>query len=101
LQDRYGALPEPVEKLMELMEIRVLCQKLHISRVKLKGHQAHLTIEPETPVTPQTIASLTDKRLKFLSEYQLSVTIDRKGWKQDIKTVKHTLKSLLGSNRAE
>jgi transcription-repair coupling factor (superfamily II helicase) len=101
LQDRYGALPEPVEKLMELMEIRVLCQKLHISRVKLKGHQACLTIEPETPVTPQTIASLVDKRLKFLSEYQLSVTIDRKGWKQDIKTVKHTLKALLGSNRAE
>jgi transcription-repair coupling factor (superfamily II helicase) len=101
LQDRYGALPEPVEKLMELMEIRVLCQKLHISKVKLKGHQAYLTVEPETPVAPQTIASLVDKKLKFLSEYQLSVTIDRKGWKKDIKTVKHTLKALLDSNRAE
>ena len=67
LQDRYGAIPEPVEKLMELLEIRVLCQKLHISKVKLKGHQAYLTVEPETPVTPQTIASLVDKRLKFLS----------------------------------
>lgn len=101
LQDRYGALPEPVEKLMELMEIRVFCQKLHISRARLKGHQALLTIEPETPVTPQAIASLVDKRLKFLSEYQLSVTIDRKGWRQDMKIIKHTLKALLGLNRAE
>lgn len=101
LLDRYGVLPEPVEKLMELLEIRVLCQKLHISKAKLKGHQALLTVEPETPVSPQAIASLADKRLKFLSEYQFSVTIDRKGWKQDIKTVKNTLKALMDSHRAE
>ncbi len=101
LLDRYGVIPEPVEKLMELLEIRVLCQKLHISSAKLKGHQAYLTVDSGTPLAPQAIASLTDKRLKILSEYQLSVSIDRKGWKQDIKTVKHTLKALLGSNRAE
>ena len=99
--DRYGVVPEPVEKLMELLEIRILCQKLHISKAKLKGHQAYLTVEPGTPVAPAAIASLVDKRLKFLSEYQLSVTIDRKGWRQDIKTVKHTLKALLSSHRAE
>ena len=99
--DRYGVVPEPVEKLMELLEIRILCQKLHISKAKLKGHQAYLTVEPGTPVAPATIASLVDKRLKFLSEYQLSVTIDRKGWRQDIKTVKHYLKALLSSHRAE
>ncbi len=101
LIDRYGPIPEPVEKLMELMEIRVLCQKLHISKAKLKGHQAHLTVEPGTPVAPASIASLGDKRLKFLSEYQLSVTIDRKGWKQDLKTIKNTLKTLLSCPRGE
>jgi transcription-repair coupling factor (superfamily II helicase) len=101
LLDRYGVIPEPVEKLMELLEIRVLCQKLHISSVKLKGHQAYLNVETGTPVAPQTIAALVDKRLKFLTEYQLSVTIDRKGWKQDTKTIKHYLKALLNSNRDE
>ncbi len=101
LLDRYGKLPEPVEKLLELLEIRVFCKKLHISNAKLKGHQATLTVEPETPVSPATIASLADKRLKFLSEYQLSVTIDRKGWRQDIKTIKQTLKALLSCARAE
>ncbi len=101
LIDRYGAIPEPVEKLMELLEIRVLCQKLHISSAKLKGHQAYLNVETGTPVAPQKIASLVDKRLKFLSEYQLSITIDRKGWKQDTKTIKHYLKALLNSSRDE
>ena len=101
LLDRYGILPEPVEKLMDLLEIRVLCQKLHVSKAKLKGHQAILTVEPGTPVTSATITSLKDKRLKFLSEYQLSVIIDRKGWKQDIKTIKNTLKALLSSHRVE
>jgi len=101
LLDRYGILPEPVEKLMDLLEIRVLCQKLRVSKAKLKGHQATLTVEPGTPVAPATITSLVDKRLKFLSEYQLSITIDRKGWKQDIKTIKNTLKALLSSHRVE
>ena len=99
--DRYGLIPEPVEKIMELLEIKILCQKLHISRAKLKEHQVSLTVEPGTPVAPAAIASLVDKRLKFLSEYQLSITIDRKGWKQDIKTVKHYLQALLGFHRAE
>jgi len=98
LLDRYGVLPEPVEKLMELLETRVLCQKLHISRANLKGHQATLTVEPGTPLAPAAMASVVDKRLKFLSEYQFTITIDRKGWRQDMKTVKHTLKALLGSH---
>jgi len=100
LLDRYGVFPQPVEKLMQLLEVRVLCQKLHISKAKLKENQAHLTVEPDTPMSPATIASLTDKRMKFISEYKISIKIDRKGWKDDFEQVKYYLQALLGlSNR--
>ena len=99
LLDRYGNLPEPVEKLLQLLDIRVLCQKLHISKARLKGSEAYLTVEPTTPMRPETIASLSDDRLKFLSEYQISIRIDRKGWKADIEKVKFYLQALLGLKR--
>jgi len=99
LQDRYGAFPEPVEKLLKLLEIRILCQKLHIFRARLQGGEAFLNVAPSTPLSPGAITSLVDKRIKFLSEYQISVQIDRKGWREDIETIKSYLQSLLESNR--
>ncbi|GJL78125.1 MAG: transcription-repair-coupling factor [Nitrospinaceae bacterium] len=101
LLDRYGKSPEPVEKLLQLLEIRVFCQKLHISKAKLKGNLAYLTVEPGTPMSPASMASLTDDRLKFISEYQISIKIDRKGWKQDMEKVKHYLNALLGDAHRE
>ena len=35
MQDRYGPLPEPVAKLLAILEIKLYCQKLHISRAKI------------------------------------------------------------------
>ncbi len=96
LLDRYGNCPEPVEKLMQLLEVRVLCQKLHISEAKLKDNHAYLTVEPSTPMSPEKIASLTDNKMKFLSEYKISIKIDRKGWKRDFEEVKYYLQALLG-----
>lgn len=95
LLDRYGSLPEPVEKLLQLLDVRVLCQKLHISKVKLKADHVYLSVEPTTPMSSESIASLADDRLKFLSEYQISVKIDRKGWKADIEMVKYYLQAFL------
>ncbi|MFQ5445102.1 MAG: transcription-repair coupling factor, partial [Nitrospinales bacterium] len=34
--DRFGRPPEPVEKLLLLLEIKILCQKLHISKARIQ-----------------------------------------------------------------
>ncbi|MBC8284942.1 MAG: transcription-repair coupling factor [Nitrospinae bacterium] len=92
--DRYGPHPEPVEKLMALLEIRVFCQLLHISKAKMKNRELFLTLLPTTPLSPETLASLFDERLKMISEFQIGILLDRKGWKSDFKAISNYLQKL-------
>ncbi len=94
LSDRYGPLPEPAQKLLALLKIRVLCQKLHFSKVEVKGGDACLTIEPGTPIAPEVLAAMVDPRLRLASEFQINIKIDRQGWREDIEIVEHYLSAL-------
>lgn len=98
LQDRYGNIPEPTDKLLVLMDIRILCQKIHISKAFMVGAEARLTIESSTPVSPEKIAGLIDKRMRFLSEYQLGIRVDRTGWKNDLDTIRLCLLEIYESD---
>ena len=94
LPDRYGTIPEPVEKLIVLITIKILCKKIHIRKAHMVMGEARLDIEPSTPVAPEKIAALTDYRVKFLSEFQLGIKVDRKGWKKDIHLITDYLKKI-------
>ena len=56
--------------------------------------EARLDIEPSTPVAPEKIATLTDYRMKFLSEFQLGIRVDRRGWKKDMHLIADYLKKI-------
>ncbi len=45
LTDRFGPMPTEVLSLLSLAEIRILCRKLHISRLKEKGDILEVTFE--------------------------------------------------------
>ena len=93
--DRFGPYPESIEKLLVLLEIRILCQKLHINQVHMKNGKAFMTLLPSTPVRPGSLAVILDERLKMLSEFQIGILLDRKGWKTDLKVVSKYLQKLL------
>ena len=93
--DRFGSYPESVEKLVALLEIRMFCQKLHINKVYMKNGKVFLTLLPSTPVRPESLATILDERLKMLSEFQIGIHLDRKGWKTDLKLVSEYLQKLL------
>ncbi len=99
--DRYGGLSEPAEKLLAMMDIRILCQKIHISKAVMVGREARLTIESATPVAPARIASLTDKKLRFLSESQVGITVKRKGWREDLNIIKNCLEKIYEPDTAQ
>ena len=44
--DRFGPYPEPIEKLLAILEIRMFCQKLHINQVHMKNGKVFLTLLP-------------------------------------------------------
>lgn len=93
--DRYGAFPEPLDKLIMALRIKILCRRLHFSKVMLKNEVVYLDIAPTTPVSSEKIMALLDRRFKLLSEYRLTISTDRKGWKKDMETIMYYLKKLL------
>jgi len=97
MSDRFGPHPEPVEKLLALLEIRVLCQKLHISKAEMKKGEVFLTLLPSTPLSPEDLTAFLDGRLKMLSEYQIGILLDRKGWQTDLKMISEYLQKLYRS----
>ncbi len=100
LRDRYGPLPEPVEKLLSLIDIRILCRRIHVSELKTREGVARLIIESSTPLDPEKAARLADKNMTFLSESRLGIRLPGKGWRHDIEFLKASLEKLLATVRA-
>ncbi len=97
LIDRYGPHPEPVAKLLALLEIRIFCQQLHISKIEMKQNEAYLHLLPSTPINPEKLTCLLDERLRIQSEYKVNIRLDRKGWKTDLKLIAVYLQKLVSS----
>ncbi|MEW6543966.1 MAG: transcription-repair coupling factor [Nitrospirota bacterium] len=74
IQDRYGPLPDPVERLFEVMQIRLLAKSLRLASVEVKsggtGGTMAVSFAPQAPVPEAGIRRLMDRyqrRLRLLS----------------------------------
>lgn len=47
LRDRFGPLPSPVERLIEMVKIKKLASQLYIKQVKIRGHKMTLVFDPK------------------------------------------------------
>ncbi|MCH8931742.1 MAG: transcription-repair coupling factor [Nitrospinae bacterium] len=83
LADRYGSFPEEVEKLLVLLEIKLYCQRLDISKVKLRHHQVTYTINPSTRLSSAKLMAILDSRMQLISEYRIVLKLNNKGWKEE------------------
>ncbi|MGY8760604.1 MAG: transcription-repair coupling factor [Nitrospinaceae bacterium] len=97
LVDRYGPHPEPVAKLLALLEIRIYCKQIHISKIEVKQNEAHLHLLPSTSINPENLKPMFDERLSIMSEYKINILLDRKGWKTDLKLIGTYLQKLANS----
>jgi transcription-repair coupling factor (superfamily II helicase) len=94
MSDRFGPRPEPVDKLLMLLEIRVLCQRLHISKAHMKNGEVFLTLLNSTPLRAEDLTANLDGRLKMLSEFQIGILVERKSWRADLKMICEYLQKL-------
>ena len=97
MTDRFGLQPEPVKKLMALLEIRVFCQKLHISQIQVKNGKVILALLPSTPIKTENLVEILDERLKIFSEFQMRILLARKGWRADLNMIVEYLQIILKS----
>ncbi|MDH5459332.1 MAG: hypothetical protein OEY26_11530, partial [Nitrospinota bacterium] len=95
LTDRYGQFPEEVEKLLVLLEIKLYCQRLDISKVHLKQDEVTFTIDSSTRLATHKLMEILDLRMRLISEYHLVLKLKNKGWREGSELIRSYLKKLM------
>ena len=62
LQDRFGALPQTVENLLEYAVLKSMCERLRISSVERQGSRVAIRFHAETPLDPATLVAVVRSR---------------------------------------
>jgi len=95
LIDRYGNFPEEVEKLLILLEIKLYCQKLDISKIQLRQNEVTLTLDSSTRLITHKLMEIFDSRMRLISEYQITLKLKNNGWKEDSGLIRAYLNKLM------
>jgi transcription-repair coupling factor (superfamily II helicase) len=96
--DRFGPLPEAVEKLLRLVELRALARHLGLLKIERRQQTVVFTFDPATPVSPEKIVALVHEHrrtLRFLPEHSLELTLTQDAWAAVCNGVKKVLQQLL------
>ncbi len=100
LKDRFGKLPEKTERLIEIMELKVMAKNLYITKIDNLSGRIRIYFAPETPVKPERILSLyRDGRefLSFLPEGGIELDLRKKSWNEIVIELKGVLEELGGA----
>jgi transcription-repair coupling factor (superfamily II helicase) len=83
MEDRYGPLPEPVERLFEVMQIRRLAKSLRLASVEVKPAAVALAFDPKARVPEAGMRRLMDRyqrRLRLLSPLAFELQTPHGDW---------------------
>ncbi|MBM4122580.1 MAG: transcription-repair coupling factor [Nitrospira sp.] len=83
IHDRYGPLPEPVERLFEVMQIRLLAKALRLASVEVKPGTVIISCDPKTQAPEAGIRQLMDRyqrRLRLLSPLSFELQMPPGDW---------------------
>jgi transcription-repair coupling factor (superfamily II helicase) len=98
ISDRFGPLPEPVEKLLHLVALRVLARQLGVLKIERRQQIVVFVFDPATPVPPERIVGLLHEHrrtLRFIpAENTLELTLTQDGWAAVCSAVKKVLQQL-------
>ncbi len=97
LQDRFGPPPEPVERLFEVMQIRMQAKALRLTSIELKSGSVVVTLDAKSLVAPTAIQGLMDRyktRVRFLSPLSFELQMPHQDWSSVFAELTATLQSL-------
>jgi transcription-repair coupling factor (superfamily II helicase) len=83
IQDRYGPLPDPVERLFEVMQIRVLAKTLRLAAIEAKPGTAVIAFDPKAQVPEAGVRRLMDRyqrRLRLLTPLSFELQMPHGEW---------------------
>ena len=97
LQDRYGLPPDAVERLFEVMQVRLQAKALRLSSIELKTQSVVITLDAKSPVAQTAIQRLMDRyrtRIRFLSPLSFELQMPHQDWPSIFPELTATLQSL-------
>jgi transcription-repair coupling factor (superfamily II helicase) len=97
IQDRFGPPPEPVERLLEVMQVRLQAKMLRLASIELKTGAVVMTLDGKSKVSPAAIQRLMDRntsRIRFLSPLAFELKIPHQDWPSIFPEVTATLQTL-------
>jgi transcription-repair coupling factor (superfamily II helicase) len=97
LRDRFGAPSEETQRLLQIMELKLLARKLAITKIQNIAGRIKILFAPETPVTSEMIFSLYKNRqgyLKFLPERGIELDLRGKSWSEIFSELKGIMEEL-------
>jgi transcription-repair coupling factor (superfamily II helicase) len=97
MQDRYGRLPDPVERLLEVMHLRIQAKQLRLASIEVHRHSARITLGPRASISDRGIQRVMDQlkqRLRFLSPLSFEIHMPQDNWPEMFSELNTTLQSL-------
>jgi transcription-repair coupling factor (superfamily II helicase) len=101
LEDRYGALPEPVEQLLQAVQIKGLARQLKIHSLDSRSDGIQIAFDPAHPLTEAQVRRLLSDpsgRLRLVSEFSVKLRLsesEQGDWPTLYSTLRNYLQSLL------
>ena len=97
IQDRFGPPPEPVERLLEVMQIRLQAKALRLSSIELKTGSVVVTLDAKSQVSQTAVQRLMDRhkaRIRFISPLAFELQMPHQDWTSIFPELTATLQSL-------
>ena len=97
IQDRYGLPPEPVERLLEVMQLRIEAKRLKLASIDVHQRVVRVTAGPHAVLAEPAVHRMMDrlkKRLRFLSPVSFEIQMPHEDWPSIFSELNTTLQSL-------
>jgi transcription-repair coupling factor (superfamily II helicase) len=97
IQDRFGPPPEPVERLLEVMQVRLQAKALRLVSIELKTAAVVITLDGKSKVSQTAIQRLMDRcksRIRFLSPLAFELQMPHQDWSSIFPELTATLQTL-------
>jgi len=97
LQDRYGLPPDAVERLFEVMQVRLQAKALRLTSIELKSRSVVVTLDAKSSVGQAAIQRLMDQyktRIRFLSPLSFELQMPHQDWPSIYQELTATLQTL-------
>ncbi|MEC9006395.1 MAG: transcription-repair coupling factor [Nitrospirota bacterium] len=100
-QDRYGSLPNAVERLFEVMQIRLLAKKLRLESLGASKGKIVLTLDSRARIPQESfdwLMQYTKGNLKFLSPLSTAIDTEQEEWDGLVEELNTILQGLLNAS---